>query len=193
MMAQPLLSQPDMLLLTCRFTVIQGSAMKSRKVNVSRGIERSEVDNNISYQPLLSSPVGTESAFTRGVSGKSTDTDSQVIPISNLQFDDSVPDTDKGGVPSQRDFVRYRLERKVQALRASEKNLLGKLSRCLEVISDMERFIDVGLKYDQWETYGELQQRKARLRGVREMIMDVNADQQISNQEAKALKEKFNL
>ena len=168
------------------------TALKIRKSKDSKGMPVSEETIVYSYRTLLSSPVGTERALTRDVSGKSTDTDSQVTPISNLPFDDSVPDPDSG-VPSQRDFVRYRLERKVQALRASEKNLLGKLSRCLEVIADMERFIDVGLKYDQWETYGELQQRKARLRGVREMIVDVSAEQQISDQEAKALKEKFRL
>jgi hypothetical protein len=163
--------------------------MKSRKLNVSRDLQAAKVYQSISYQTLLSSHganyTGTRCADTAGVPRKKNDSNSQIVPITNAHNDIFDEQADKLAV--------YRLRRQVTALRASEKNLLGKLSRCLEVIADQERFLDLGLTLDQWETYSELLQRKARLRGCREMIVDVDAEQKITDQEAKALKEKFRL
>lgn len=200
LLAHVLLMQHKTMGLTRTFRVIKGglsscaekSAMKLRKRNSSGDLRVSKVYQSISYQTQLLPDgiryAGTECAETSRVSRKKAPTDDTIVPIVNL-----ISDENDKGVPSQRDFVRYRLERKIQSLIESERNLLGKLSRCLEAITDEERFLDVGLKYNQWETYDQLMRRKAKLRGLREMIIDISSEQQIEEQQAKALKEKLRL
>ncbi len=171
--------------------------MKTRKPKDAGELAPVKVYNNrelcISYQTFWEesgTPGAPIAPCGNTMSKKKRDASEEISPISNApSLDASYDDS----VPSKRDMVRYRLQRQITRLRASEKNLLGKLSRCLEVIADAERFLDNGLKLDQWETYDELMRRKAKLRATREMIVDVDAEQRISDEQAKALKERMRL
>lgn len=159
---------------------------------------------NISYQTLpssdkhttndvLGSPeklsdrldLGLNAALCVSVPDKN-DKAGAVVPINNLPSDDL-----DSGLPSQRDMVVYRLKRRVEALRQNEKQLLAKLTRCAEIITNEKRFIEIGLTYDQWETFSELQQRRARLIAALDLISDPNANPQMTDEEYQKLKAKI--
>jgi len=198
-------------------------AYKMRKVRKANELSEVKVYNNrlpsISYQTLASVPeherngqfdiggnlsdvlgsesasapcAGTPCANTKGVSDSKAKS-GQIVPVNNFPADISDATRDDSGIPSSRDLTVYRLRNRIEELRQREKQLLMKLSRCLDVISDTERFLEIGLKYDQWETYDELMRRKAKLRGTRDMIVDLNAEQQVEEQKVKALKEKMRI
>jgi hypothetical protein len=171
------------------------TALKTRKANESRGIARSEVYDNISYQTLVlpdgTKCTGTLCAVPQGMSnGK--EVSSAIVPISNRPSDIPVRDSDKA-VPSRRDLTVLMLRREVETLRQSEKALLSKLSRCLEAIQAEERFFDLGMQYGQWETLGELNKRRLYLKAMRELIIDPMVTAQLDERQEKALRERMRL
>lgn len=185
----------SMMPLTCQFTVIQGGLkgmqppMSTRKS--TEGNSRSKFTRNISYQKLAlqesTERAGTECAVPEAVSSKRS-LDNPIVPISNLP-----PDKYDGGMPDKRDFAVMRYQDRVRMLERDQKILLAKLSRCLAILQEQDRYIDVGLRYDQWESYNELAQRQARIRGAISMIIDVNAEPTILEEQAKQLKEKLKI
>lgn len=165
------------------------AALKMRKSSKSNKLKGVKVYQTISYQ-TLKLQGGAESARTKCLvmpRGK-TSGDGQIVPISNLPSDNAGK-----GMPSQRDFTIYRLKQRISTLRESERNLLGKLSRCLVLIVELERYLDTGLHHGQWDTYEELMARRAKLRAFRELICDPVAESGMSEAEAAALKEKLKL
>lgn len=168
---------------------------KSSDSAKSLGKSTPKFTNNISYQ-TLEAFLGTNCTGTfcavpsRMPNGK--EVSDPIVPISNLPSDIPVRDSDKA-VPTRRDLTVYMLRQQVEQLRRSEKALLSKLSRCLEVIQSEERFFDLGMQYGQWETMSELQKRRLYLKAIRELIIDPLVSAQLDEREEKALKERMRL
>ena len=186
-MARCLLVSVIMFLLQSPLRVIQGGracaggiALKTRKANLSSRLTDLKVDNSISYQTLRSE-CGLDTAISKPFVAKNPN--DQIVPISNIpDIPVNAADT-SDGAPSKRDFTIYRLRRQVAALRENEKQLLGKLTRVSETLADQKCFIELGLTYDQWETYGELSQRLVRLKAALDLISDPNANPPVLTEE----------
>ena len=136
--------------------------------------------NDVSGSPEILSDIynfGLNAALCDSVSDK-IDKSGAVVPVSNIPSADL-----DSGLPTERDMVVYRLKRRVEALKQNEKQLLAKLTRLAEIITNEKRFIEVGLLYDQWETIGELKQRKARLVAALDLISDPNANPQVEERQ----------
>jgi hypothetical protein len=112
----------------------------------------------------------------------------QIVPISNIPHHKVTTNEQEDGVPSARDFALINARRQITELRQEQKQLLSKLTRCLEVITDTKRFIELGLHYDQWETYDELNLRRRRLEAMISLIDDPVAHMTVTYETKKGVK-----
>jgi hypothetical protein len=157
------------------------SAMKSRKSNIVNPLADTQVDNNISYQTLCVSGGPEDAIGNTTVPRKSKG----VVPISNIPSDNGNDSANDTSIPSNRDFVIYRLKRRVEALRADEKRHLAKLSRALAELQDLQRYFDLGMHYDQWPTYDELIQRRLHLQAIIDLLRDPVAESPVDEEKRK--------
>lgn len=172
--------------------------MKTGKTSASAkslGISTSKFTNNVSYRTLEefdgTKSTGTLCAATPRVS-KKKEVEGTICPISNLPSAPSVSDDDKEEL-TRHNLELWRLKRDNATLRQSERALLFKLSRCLELIQSEERFFSLGMEYGQWETIGELTKRRLYLKAIRELIIDPLVTAQLDEMQEKALKERMRL
>ena len=157
-----------------------GIALKTRKAIKAKGLEASKFTSVYSLSDV-ERRNGPDTAISKPLVAKNPN--DQIVPISNIP-DTPVRAVDTSdGVPSKRDFTIYRLRRQVAALRENEKQLLGKLMRVAETLADQKRFLELGLIYDQWETYGELSQRLVRLKAALDLIHDTSANPPVLTEE----------
>jgi len=137
---------------------------------ISRGVNRIKKLRSISYQTLDDSRGPEVAECNSAMPKKDSKAPTRITPVTNLPSD-----SDNFGLPSDRDFVIYRLQRELTQLKFNERTLLGKLSYCAEVIVNEVQFFENGLRHDQWETLGELQLRRTRLKSCLDTILDPNA------------------